>query len=63
MNFRKVKKILVENGWVHVRTKGSHFQFKKESINFLATVPIMVRIPFQSASLKTWKRDKPIYFK
>lgn len=39
MKFREVRKILIENGWKHVRTKGSHFQFKKEGINFSATVP------------------------
>lgn len=39
MKFKEVKKILIENGWIHVRTNGSHYQFKKDGVNFLATVP------------------------
>lgn len=39
MTFKKVEKILVKNGWVRVRTNGSHVQFKKEGFNFVATVP------------------------
>ncbi|MCC3359625.1 type II toxin-antitoxin system HicA family toxin [Bacillus sp. REN16] len=39
MTFKKVEKILIKNGWIKVRTSGSHVQFKKEDINFLATVP------------------------
>lgn len=39
MTFRKVKKILTKNGWSLVRTKGSHAQFKKTGMNFVATVP------------------------
>lgn len=39
MTFQKVRKILIQNGWKLVRTKGSHFQFKKQGVDFLATVP------------------------
>lgn len=39
MNFNKVEKLLKKNGWIHVRTTGSHFQFKKVGVNFVATVP------------------------
>jgi predicted RNA binding protein YcfA (HicA-like mRNA interferase family) len=39
MNFKKVEKILKKNGWIHIRTSGSHFQFKKVGIDFVATVP------------------------
>lgn len=28
MNFRRVKTILEKAGWKHVRTKGSHYQFR-----------------------------------
>ena len=27
---REIKCLLEENGWVHVRTKGDHFIYKKE---------------------------------
>lgn len=28
MTFRELDKLLRENGWVQVRSKGSHFQYK-----------------------------------
>ncbi|MRH43343.1 addiction module toxin, HicA family [Aquibacillus halophilus] len=37
---QKSGKIAQKNGWIHVRTSGSHAQFKKVGINFVATVPI-----------------------
>ncbi|PRY80137.1 type II toxin-antitoxin system HicA family toxin [Alkalibacterium olivapovliticus] len=39
MTFREAKKILKKNGWVHVRTNGSHVQFKKAGVDFTANVP------------------------
>lgn len=39
MTFRKVKKILIKNGWVHVRTNGSHVQFKKPGIAYIVNIP------------------------
>lgn len=31
--------LLEENGWVWLRTKGSHHQFKKDGFEFVITVP------------------------
>ena len=39
MTYKKVTKILTKNGWKLVRTKGSHAQFKKQGVAFVATVP------------------------
>ncbi|WP_313119625.1 type II toxin-antitoxin system HicA family toxin [Proteiniclasticum ruminis] len=39
MKYREVEKILKANGWVLVRINGSHHQFKKADVNFLAVVP------------------------
>ena len=38
MTFKKVVKILRQDGWVFVRSKGSHFHFKKEGVKKIATV-------------------------
>ena len=39
MTSRVAMSILKKNGWVLVRTKGSHNQFKKPGNSYLATVP------------------------
>ena len=39
MSFKKIDKLLRQNGWVLVRVKGSHFQYKKCGFNYLAVVP------------------------
>lgn len=39
MYFRDVKKVLEKNGWVLVRTTGSHFQYKDPSTGKMVTVP------------------------
>lgn len=39
MTFRKLKKILESNGWVVIRTVGSHYQFGKEDNPNTITVP------------------------
>ena len=39
MNSREVIKRLKADGWVHVRTKGSHWQFKHPDRPGLVTVP------------------------
>jgi len=39
MNSREVIKTLKADGWVHVRTKGSHWQFKHPEKPGLVTVP------------------------
>ena len=39
MNSRQVIKRLEADGWVHVRTKGSHRQFKHPDRPRLVTVP------------------------
>jgi predicted RNA binding protein YcfA (HicA-like mRNA interferase family) len=39
MNSSEVKKALLRNGWVHVRTKGSHWIFKNPQSDKIAVVP------------------------
>ncbi len=38
-NFKQVEKLLKKNGWVLVRTTGSHYQFRKEGVSSSTTVP------------------------
>ena len=39
MSYRQVEKVLFANGWLLVRTKGSHCQFKHEATKKTTTVP------------------------
>lgn len=39
MTFKEADKILRNNGWQVVRVKGSHYQYKKAGVDFLATLP------------------------
>jgi predicted RNA binding protein YcfA (HicA-like mRNA interferase family) len=39
MNSREIIQRLEKDGWVHVRTKGSHWQFKHPTRHSLVTVP------------------------
>jgi len=39
MVYREIDRILRRNGWVLVRSKGSHFQYRKPGNPFVATVP------------------------
>lgn len=38
MNHKTVEKVLRDNGWVLTRTKGSHAQYKKPGVDYVATV-------------------------
>lgn len=38
MKFIEVEKILKKDGWVLVRSVGSHFHYKKEGVDFVATL-------------------------
>lgn len=39
MSSKDLMKLLVENGWVFDRKKGSHHTFKKEGVDHVITVP------------------------
>ena len=39
MDSSKVISILKQNGWVLVSVRGDHFNFKKDGVRFIATVP------------------------
>ena len=39
MTYREIDRILRRNGWVLIRTNGSHCQYKKAECAFLAVVP------------------------
>ena len=39
MNSREIIRKLKADGWVHVRTKGSHYQFRHPDKGGLVTVP------------------------
>lgn len=39
MDSSKVISILKQNGWVLVSVRGGHFNFKKDGVRFIATVP------------------------
>ena len=39
MRYKVIHRILTENGWIIVRQKGSHVQYKKAGESFLTTVP------------------------
>ena len=39
MNSLDVTKVLLRNGWEHVRTKGSHWIFKDPTTGKIAVVP------------------------
>lgn len=39
MNYRKIEKVLRKNGWVCIRTDGSHCQFKHPITRKVASVP------------------------
>lgn len=39
MSYRQIEKVLRKNGWVHVRTRGSHYHFKNCETGKTAPVP------------------------
>lgn len=39
MNFTQIEKHFIENGWVLIRTIGSHYQYKKIGENTTAIIP------------------------
>lgn len=39
MNSKDIIKLAEQNGWVLVRTRGSHHQFKKAGVPMLLTIP------------------------
>ncbi len=39
MKVREIIKVIEDDGWCHVRTKGSHRQFKHDDKSGLVTVP------------------------
>ena len=39
MTYKEAEKVLKKDGWQLVRTKGSHNQFKKPGVDYLATLP------------------------
>jgi predicted RNA binding protein YcfA (HicA-like mRNA interferase family) len=47
MRFRELEKILKDDGWQYVDTKGSHHHYKHP------TKPGKVTIPFRNSDLKT----------
>jgi len=51
MNSRQVIQRLREDGWIHVRTKGSHWQFKHPVKPGLVTMPHPKK-DFPAAALK-----------
>ena len=39
MNFKKIEKIILADGWVLVRVCGSHYQFKKSGVEKNVVIP------------------------
>ncbi len=39
MNFKKIEKIILADGWVLVRVCGSHYQFKKIGVSQTVVIP------------------------
>lgn len=39
MNFKKIEKIILADGWVLVRVCGSHYQFKKPGVEKNVVIP------------------------
>ena len=39
MNFKKIEKIIIADGWVLVRVCGSHYQFKKSGVEKNVVIP------------------------
>ena len=39
MVFKEINRILCQNGWYNIRTKGSHFQYVHNDFSFCITVP------------------------
>lgn len=39
MNFKKVKRLVIADGWVLVRICGSHYQFKKAGVDKTVVIP------------------------
>lgn len=63
MSFKKIKKILVENGWQVVRVSGSHFQFKHAEIRKTICVPNHGSKDISIGVIKSLERDTGLSFR
>ena len=39
MNFKKIERVILADGWVLVRICGSHYQFKKNGVDKTVVIP------------------------
>lgn len=62
MYFREVKKVLEKNGWVLVRTTGSHFQYKHSS-GKMVTVPCHAGKDISIGTLKSISKYTGLSFR
>ena len=63
MNFRVVDKILRKNGWVKVRSTGSHFQYTEISSGKMVTVPCHSGKDISIGTLKSIEKSTGLSFK
>lgn len=52
-NFKQVVKILKDNNFVEIRTKGSHFQYYNEDIEAMVTIPFHGARSINTKTLKS----------
>ena len=54
---KRMAKALKERGWIHVRTKGSHFQFERPDFPGVITVPVHANRDLRAGTQKDIMRQ------
>ena len=56
MNFKKIERIILADGWVLVRICGSHYQFKKSGVSKTVVIPNHVNKDISIGVLKNLEK-------
>ena len=54
---KELRKIIEKYGWIHHRTSGSHFIYKKEGIKKIVSIPIHKNKELPIGTLKSILKD------
>lgn len=63
MSYRQIEKVLFANGWILVRSNGSHRQFKHENTNKFTVVPYHGSKGLAIGTLKSIEKQTGLSFR
>lgn len=57
MNFKRIERIILADGWVLVRICGSHYQFKKTGVEKTVVIPNHGNVDISISVLKNLEKN------